>query len=148
MSLIPLSKVKRNGKVDIWDLGPIVAAKPPQEPAPVDPKLKGPELAAAEVAYEDAMIVYKDTLRAYNEARKERRAWDATNGGPRKIEMWGIDARHALEGWPDRYKLDLPKSMKPGRAQVEADEQAEIEAENLERMRAMDPQFGRQGAAA
>lgn len=146
--MIPLSRVKPNGKVDLWDLGPQVAPKPPAAPEEPDKgKLKGAELAAAEVAYEDAVAAYKASLRDWNERRAHHRAWHAENGGPKKVELWGADARHAMEIEGDRYKLDLPKGQKPGQAQIEAEERAAAELEALKRAQSLDPQFGA-GAAA
>lgn len=141
---IPLNRMKRTGKVDIWDLGPQTAPVPPAPPTEPDKSLKGHELAAAQVEYEDAMIGYKNNLRAYTAARNAFREWKGNNGGPMKIEFWGIDAIHALETEPDRYKLDLPKGMQPGRAQLEAEERAKAEREELDRAAAIDPQFGSQ----
>lgn len=145
MSHIPHNRVKPNQKVDLWDLGP-QNADGPQPPEKPDAKLKGAELAAAEVEYEDAMLVYKDQLRAWSASRKDKRDWDDKNGGPRKIELWAADARHAMEVDPKRYVLDLPKGQKPGKAQVEAEEAAAKEQEALERDVAADPQFGSKGA--
>ena len=138
--MIPLNRVKPNGKVDLWDLGPQVAPKPPAAPKEPDKdKLKGAELAAAELEYEDACELYKGELRAYSAARKAHLEWRESKGGPLKVEMWGIDARHAMEVESDRFVLDLPKGMKPGKAQLEAEELAKIEAEELRRARASDP---------
>ena len=139
--------MKQNGKLDIWDMGPgrPVMPKPPAEP---DAKLKGAELAAAQVEYEDDCERYKQALRDFNAARRAFTDWHETNGGPIKVELWGVDARHALDTEPGRYKLDLPKGAKPGAAQIEADQMAESEAENLNRARNSDPQFGQQRAIA
>lgn len=141
--MIPLHRVKNNGKVEIWDLGPQVEPKPPA--APIEPdatKLKGAEFAAATVEYEDACERYKSALRTWTASRKAHFAWADDKGGPIKIEMWGVDARWALEKEPARYKLDLPKGARPGKAQIEADERAAVEIEELKRARALDPQFG------
>lgn len=146
---IPVDRIKRNGKIDLWDLGPQVSPKPPEAPEEPDKaKLKGTILAAAELEYEDACAVYKDALRTYNEAKKAHLAWHRDIGGPVQVELWGVDATHALNLEPDRYKLDLPKGMKPGKAQEQAEERSAIEAQELERLRAKDPQFGTQGARA
>ena len=141
MSHIPANRIKGNNKVDLWDLGPSAPTEP-KEPAKPDSALKGAEKAAAEVEYEDAIENYKDELRAWSAARKDRRNWNEEMGGPRKIELWGCDARHAMTVEPDRYKLDLPKNMKPGRAQVEAEAREMAEREARERDVANDPQFG------
>lgn len=138
--MIPLNRVKPNGKVDLWDLGPQVAPKAP--PAPAEPdkaKVKGAELAAAEIEYEDACELYKGHLRAWTQARKSHLEWKEEKGGPVRVELWGIDARHAMETDADRFMLDLPKGMKPGRAQQEAEEMQQAEAAELRRARASDP---------
>lgn len=146
---IPLARMK-HGRCFIWDMGPQTAPVPPAPPNKPDDRLKGHELAAAEVEYEDQLVVYKDQLRAYTAARKDYQAWHAQNGGPVKIEQWGVDAIHSLTIEPKRYLLDLPKGLKPGHAQLAAEERAAKEREELERAAAMDPQFGNQqtGVAA
>lgn len=145
--MIPLNRVKNNGKVDLWDLGPQVAPKAPPPPAEPDKaKLKGHELAAAELEYEDACEIYKQKLREFTTAKRIYFETQEQNGGPIKVELWGVDARHALEREPDRYKLDLPRGIKAGRAQVEAEQQAEAEADAMSRTRASDPQFGGQAS--
>jgi hypothetical protein len=139
-------RIKRNGKVDLWDCGP---KRPVAPEAPVEPdasKLKGADLAAAQVEHEDALERYKQQLRDYAAAKRAHLEWHDEKGGPVKVELWGIDARHAMNVEPDRFKLDLPRGVKPGRAQVEAEEMAEAEANELNRARAADPQFGQQRA--
>jgi hypothetical protein len=143
--MIPIKRVKRNGKVDLWDCGPS-RPLPPDYPAAVDEKLKGADKAVAEVEHEDAVERYKRDLRLYADAKKAHLEWHEVNGGPIKVELWGIDATHALEIDPGRYKLDLPRNVRPGRAQLEAEERAEAEAEAAQRQQAADPQFG-QGVA-
>ena len=138
-------RIKKNGKVDLWDIGPSRTVAP-KEPAEPDAKLKGADLAAAQIEYEDACERYKQQLRDYAAAKRAHADWHEHNGGPLKVELWGIDARHALEIDPERFKMDLPKGQKPGRAQIDADEMAVAEAEGMERTRASDPQFGRQVA--
>lgn len=136
---IDAKRMKLNGKVDLWDLGPQVEPKPPAAPEAPDVKLKGPDLAAAELEYEDQCEIYKGELRAYTVARKAHLDWKSQKDGPIKIEMWGVDARHALDNFPDRFKLDLPKGVKPGRAQAEAEEMQRQEAEELRQARSRDP---------
>lgn len=150
MTKIPPNRVKKNGRVDIWDLGPQAAPTAPAAPSAPDEKaLKGADLAAAQVEYEDGLIAYKNALRGYTAARNAYREWKITMGGPIKIEQWAIDATHSINIEPDRYKLDLPRGQQPGRAQIEADELAKREREELERAASADPQFGKQmGAAA
>jgi hypothetical protein len=146
MTYIPLNRMKRNGKFEVWDLGPQVAPKAPPAPDGPDQKLKGAELAAAELEYEDACEAYKDKLRAYTAARKAHREWQEEKGGPIKLEMWGCDLRNALAVEPDRYVIDLPKGMKPGRAQIEAEKMEAAEAEEIARARSRDPMHMHTGA--
>ena len=135
-------RIKGNGKVDLWDCGPKRPVAP-DEPDKPDAKLTGADKAAAEVEYEDNCARYKNALREYAAAKRAHLDWHDTNGGPLKVELWGVDARHAIDVEPDRFKLDLPRGQKPGRAQIEAEEMAEAEAGELNRARASDPQFGR-----
>lgn len=71
--------------------------------------------------------------------------WDTSeeNGGPVKLERQAILAREALANDPDRYKLELPRGVKPGPAQIEADERVRSEAEELAREAEADPHYGR-----
>lgn len=147
MSNIPLNKVKKNGKVDLWDMGPPRPELPPEPATPDKAKLKGAEFAATEVAYEDELVAYKDELREHARLMRDYRDWQRDKGGPVKVELWGIDARHALDREPKRYRIELPKDVQPGKAQREAEEQALAEMDALQRAHAADPQFG-QGAAA
>lgn len=140
--MIPLHRVKPNSKVDIWDVGP-KRPEAPKEPVPVDAKLKGSDLAIAQVEYEDAIDLYKRELRAYAALRRDHETWHRMNGGPVKIELWGVDANHAMQIDPDRYKLDLPRGVKPGKAQVEAEEMAKAEGLELAALRERDPNFGK-----
>jgi hypothetical protein len=158
MTVIPFARVKPNGKVDLWDMGPQVepaVPKPPVPPEEPDRSLKTVALAnaiaehaAATLEYEDEVERYKDRLRRWSADRKAYRAWHDTNGGPVKVEFWGVDARHAIEKEPDRYKLDLPRGLKPGRAQIEAEAAYAAELDELKRAAALDPQFGTQEARA
>lgn len=61
--------------------------------------------------------------------------------GPVKIERTGILAREALQRDPDRYKLELPRGVKPGQAQFDAEERAREEQAEAE-AEAPDPVFG------
>lgn len=140
--MIPMHRVKANNKVDLWDMGP-ARPEPPEKPAEPDKtKLKGAYLAAAEVEYEDALDRYKDALRGWNAAKKAHRDWHDEKGGPRKVELWAVDATHALMTDPERFKLDLPKGQRPGREQIEAEERALAEQDAIARMKEVDPQFG------
>lgn len=140
---IPRSRIKPNGKVDIWDLGPQRPTAPKAPESPDLDKLKGADRALADVEHEDAVEKYKDHLRHYGAAKREHTAWHDKNGGPIKVELWAVDAKHAIEVEPERYKLDLPPKTKPGPAQIEAERRAAQEAEDLDRARSSDPQFGR-----
>lgn len=139
----PRSRIKQNGKVDLWDLGPQRAAAPQAPKAPDLDKIKdAADRALAEVEHEDAIEKHKHHLRAYGAAKREHQRWHEENGGPVKVELWAVDAKHALEVDGARYKLDLPKGAKPGAAQVEADQKAEAEKDAIDRARSSDPQFG------
>ncbi len=146
MSHIPFNRFKKNNKVDLWDTGPSRPIAPKEPPKP-DAKLTGADKAAAEVEFEDACERYKQQLRDYATAKRAHLDWHDAKGGPVKVEFWGVDARHALEVEPERYRLDLPRGTKPGRAQIEAEEMAQAEAEAMEQAHRRDPQFG-QGQAA
>ena len=95
---IPRNRIKQNGKVDIWDLGPQRIPAPTAPEAPVLDKIKDPaDKALAEVEYEDAVERYKRNLRTYGEAKKEHAKWHDANGGPVKVELWAVDAVHAID---------------------------------------------------
>ena len=140
MTEIPLHRVKDNGKVELWDLGPSRPV-PPSPPSDVDGRLKGHELALAQIEYEDGLEAYKIALRLYSATRRAYDLWHNTNGGPVKIEFWGVDARGALDH--ERFKLDLPRGLKPGKAQIEAEEMAKAEGAELAALRERDPNFGK-----
>jgi hypothetical protein len=142
MTDIPLHRVKPNGKVDLWDMGP-GRPVPPVPPAEVDGRFKGHELALAQIEYEDAMEAYKGKLRDFGLQKRAHDKWHTENGGPLKIEFWGVDARAALDKGPDRFKLELPRGQKPGRAQIEAEEMAKAEGLELDTLRDRDPNFGK-----
>lgn len=131
-------------QVKLWDIGP-VRVEPPVAPAePVESKeLKGADFALAKIHYEDALENYKLELRAYGEAKKAHSLWQRVNGGPLKIEFWSTDAVHALNTDPERYFLELPKGLKPGKAQAENDRVAEMSEAELNEAREKDPQFGK-----
>lgn len=63
--------------------------------------------------------------------------------GPLTVELFAVDARHAIEKFPDRWMLKLPKGSKPGPAQIEAEERAAAEAEGVQQA---DPHFGGKAA--
>ena len=134
--------VKANDHVDLWDIGPKVPTAPvvPEQP---DAKLKGAELALAQIHYEDAMEDYKLALRRWGKDKADYAAWRREFGGPIKIDMWSTDAKHALEVDPERYFLELPKGIKPGKAQADADEAAAMSVAELNEAREKDPQFGK-----
>lgn len=147
MSHIPLNRVKPNGKVDLWDMGPPRPVSPEPPKAPDENKLRGDALATAQIDYEDATERFKEKYREYQAARVTYLKWHDQMGGPVKVDLWGVDARHAMVTAPNRYVLNLPKDTKPGRAQLAADEMAIEEAESTQRAHAADPQFGGQVGA-
>lgn len=134
--------VKSNDHVTIWDLGP-KAPEAPVVPKQPDASLKGPELALAQIHYEDAMEDYKLALRTWGKAKADYAAWRREFGGPVKKEMWSTDAVHAINTEKDRYALELPKGIKPGVAQEEADRIAAMSEAELQEAREKDPQFGK-----
>lgn len=69
--------------------------------------------------------------------------WDMlADDGPVKITRTGILAREALGRDPERYKLELPKGIKPGPAQTRAEEEAAAAAAELDN-EPPDPVFGK-----
>lgn len=138
---IPRNRIKSNGKVDLWDIGPQVAPKPPDAPIKPDAaKFKHPaDLALAEVEFETAIELYKEQLREYAAAKKDHLSFARDKGGPVKVEFWGADVYDAFERAPGRYVLDLPKNLKPGKAQAEAERQAEATAEEIQQAKSKDP---------
>jgi hypothetical protein len=72
-----------------------------------------------------------------------RAAWENEYGGPVKIEFFAVDARHALKTEPNRYLMKLPKGVRAGQAQLDAEERATAENEEVE---ASDPHYGRKSA--
>lgn len=136
--------IKPTDHVDLWDTGPTRVEAPKAPVPPVESKdLKGPDLALAQIHYEDALEDYKLALRAYGAAKVEHTKWHRENGGPRKVDLWSTDAVHALEVSPDRYFLELPKGLKAGKAQAEDDRRAEMSEAELADAREKDPQFGK-----
>jgi fructosamine-3-kinase len=136
--------VKANDHVTLWDVGPVRPVAPVAPEAPAQSKdLKGADLALAQIHYEDALEDYKLALRSYGAAKIEHSKWHQANGGPLKVEQWSTDAAHALTVDPQRYFLELPKGMKPGKAQAEADRVAEMSEAELSEARDKDPQFGK-----
>jgi hypothetical protein len=69
--------------------------------------------------------------------------WDVLiEGGPVKIEFTSMLAREALVRDPERYKFDLPRGVKPGQLQFDAEDRARALAEEAE-SEPPDPVFGR-----
>ncbi len=69
--------------------------------------------------------------------------WDMeVENGPAKIEFTTMLAREALQRDEKRYKLELPRGMKPGQLQLDNEERAAADAEaaNVE---PADPVYGR-----
>ena len=136
--------VRGDDHVELWDVGPKPAVAPTAPMPPIESKeLKGADLALAQIHFEDAMADYKDALRAYGKAKIDYQAWRREYGGPVKKPVWSTDAVHALEVEPERYFLELPKGVKPGKAQAEADEAAAMSEAELIEAREKDPQFGK-----
>lgn len=51
--------------------------------------------------------------------------WDMlAEDGPVKLERTSILAREAMQRDPERYRLELPRNIKPGPAQIEAERRA------------------------
>ncbi|MEO6381975.1 MAG: hypothetical protein ABIO35_08255 [Nitrobacter sp.] len=78
-----------------------------------------------------------------DDASLEHAAWKkakAVFDGPVKVELWSVDARHALTVDPKRYKIELPKGSKPGPAEERRLEQ--LAAENP--VEGTDPHYGAQ----
>lgn len=136
--MIPHHRVKKNGKCDLWDLGPQVPPLP-DEPKEPDSKLKGDALIDAQIDHEAALEAHKAAVSAYATAKRDRVMWIKEMGGPVKVEFWGVDALHAVTTEPDRYKLDLPKGAKPGKAQAEAEAREDAANEELRQAREKDP---------
>lgn len=136
--------VDKTDHVSLWDIGPVRVEAPKAPVAPVESKeLKGADLALAQIHFEDDLERYRDELRAYGEAKKAYKAWHDKNGGPLKVSMWSTYAVDALTIDPERYFLDLPKGLKPGPAQAEADRIAAMSEAELQEAREKDPQFGK-----
>jgi hypothetical protein len=137
---IVADRIDRSGKVWIWFLGP---PRPIAPTPPVEPKKTGKAAddALAEVLFEDAVGDYKKQLREYGDHKKEYDKWREMYGGPRKEYHWDIDVQHALQ-FPDQWVMDLPSGMKPGKAQLAAEQQAAEEKIALQELYDRDPQFG------
>jgi hypothetical protein len=72
--------------------------------------------------------------------------WDVLiERGPVRVEFTTLLAREALARDPDRFKFDLPKGVKPGELQLEADERARADAESDD-TEPPDPVYGRKQA--
>jgi hypothetical protein len=140
--MLPLHRIKPNGKIEIWDMGP-KEPPAPVPPASVSDDLKGPKAVVARAEYETKEKVFKKDYEAYVAASHEYVRWHDKNDGPVKVDLWSIDAIHALNVDPDRYMVDLPKNAKPGKAQIEAEERAKSQDGDLAVDRDKDPQFGK-----
>ena len=67
--------------------------------------------------------------------------WDMlADDGPVVVELWAVDARHALDVDKDRWRLELPKNAKPGEA--EKRRLADLAAQN--ELEGADPHYGAQ----
>jgi hypothetical protein len=70
--------------------------------------------------------------------------WDLLEeGGPVRIVRTGILAREALGRDGDRFKLELPRGMKPGPAHAEAEARAAEEAAEAAAEADKDPVYGK-----
>lgn len=125
----------------VWDLGP----DPPQPPKPPEtPRGKDgdPDYELAKLHYVQALEGYKLDLFAYGRQRDEYQAWQREKGGPVELERWGVEVEEAIARDPKRYRRELPKGMKPGRAHFENLERQRTRADELAEDRRRDPQFG------
>ena len=144
MIVIHPKYIDRTDHVALWDIGPVRVEAPVAPVEPVESReCKGADLALAKIHYEDALEQYRADLRAYGEAKKEFKRWHDSNGGPVKVSFWSTYAVDALTVDPKRYFLELPKGLKPGKAQAEADRIAEMSEAELREAREKDPQFGK-----
>jgi hypothetical protein len=134
-------RTMRNGQCPLWDLGPV---RPIAPVAPVAPTKQGDEteFALAQVKYEDGLEDYKKALRNYGVVKREWDHWRQQVAGPIKIYNWAIEVVRMCELFPERYVLDLPKGIKPGRAQEENEEREANEEYERLTARKNDPQFG------
>jgi len=125
----------------IWDLGP----EPPKPPAaPEQPKGKDgdPDYELAKLHYVQALEGYKIDLQAYGRQRDEYQRFARENGGPIQIERWGVEVEEAMARDPNRYRRELPRGMKPGKAHFDNIERQRLRADEMEADRRRDPQFG------
>lgn len=145
--MIKFNDIKKNGFVDMWDLGP-QRPLPPEQPKPPTPGKNEAENILARLQHEDALKDYEVALRAYGRLKAEFDHWRVNIGGPRRIEMWPVQAREVLEAQADgrhphaRYARHLPPGVKPGKAQIEADAREQDAAEARQRDIDLDPHFG------
>jgi hypothetical protein len=145
--MISFHDIKKNGFVDMWDLGPQrpIPPEPPEEPKPGK---SAADNILAKLEHEDRLRDYEVALRSYGRLKAEFDHWRQNVGGPRKIEMWPINAREVLEAQAEgrhphhRYAKHLPPGIRPGRAQIEADAREQDAAEARQRDLDLDPHFG------
>lgn len=158
--------VNPKGLVELWYLGP-ERPRPPQQPQSPFPDeavkfrntgeafLERPTTAEEDLAldrYSEAVHKYRRRdLPHYKRLRDEYDAWQENTGGPVKVLLWAVDAKILLErqakgDLPTRYHKILPRNVRPGHLQREADRRAEIEAEQRQRDVERDPHFGAQAA--
>jgi hypothetical protein len=134
-------RTMRNGQCPLWDLGP---TRPNEPIAPTAPDKTGSatEQALAQIQYEDAVEDYKKGLRAYGALKREYDHWRMQIGGPVKIYNWTVEVVRMVVAFPERYVLDLPRGIKPGKAQIENEEREANEEYERLAARKQDPQFG------
>ena len=134
-------RTMRNDHCPLWDLGPVRPTAPVPPTAPVKAG-DDTEFALAQVKYEDGLEDYKKQLRKYGLDKREWDHWRQQVAGPIKIYHWATDVVRMCAEWPERYVLDLPKGIKPGRTQEENEEREANEEYERLTARKNDPQFG------
>ena len=95
--MITGDRIKANGCVDLWDCGPQIE---PEEPFPF-------VLSVADSDFDERKAEFDKAMQFYKAAKAEWDAWKSTNFAPRSVELFAVDAAHALERDPGRWRLDL-----------------------------------------
>jgi hypothetical protein len=148
--VIHFNDIKASGFVDLWDLGPEKPTAPAKPVFECKAKEGTPDYDVARAEFKETLEKYEADLAAYRRSKREFDHWHQHVGGPKKVEMWPVDARTVLERQANgqhsdlRYHKHLPKGMRPGKAQVEAEERAAAEAEARKQDMDRDPHFGKQ----
>jgi hypothetical protein len=133
--------IKKNGMVDVWDLGP---ERPTAPNAPVEPKKTGraADDALAMQQHEDAVTDYKKELAHYAGLKREFDEHRTKIGGAMLIEAWPTDANEWVLNHSNRYVKELPPGIRPGKAHDEAVEVQAKRTEEIARMKERDPHMG------